>query len=281
MPHGAFETAGHGIIPSSLDTDVLRRIRAYAAQALDAPLHTGMSRPGNDLVPLRWDHPIVAEMLGAPSRIQAIAALIGARNLKWISAYLTSKAPFSPALWWHQDWWCWDHPISFQRAAAQVAMLCYLDDTAACNGALRVLPGSHHSSAPVHRELPEPHGEIANALPHDHVALADLPEQATLAVSAGDAVVLDYRLLHGTHANETATRRDGILLSFVPDWDALPAEIQAHLIVHPALPTAEEAMRCAASGYAHLMPRFDGVPQSLSINRLAPAVFAARGAPGA
>lgn len=274
-----FDAAGYGLIPSLLDADALACIRAAAAQALDAPLHAGMSRPGNDLVPLRWDHPVVAQVLGVPSRVQAIAALIGARDLKWISAYVTSKAPRSPALWWHQDWWCWDHPISFERAAAQVAVLCYLDDTEARNGALRVLPGSHHASAAIHRELPEPHGEFANALPPGHAALADLAEQQTLAVRAGDAVVLDYRLLHGTHANETAGRRAGILLSFVPDWDALPAEIQAHLIVHPALPAGDEAGSCASSSYTHLMPRFDGVPQSLPVNRVAPAVFAARDAP--
>jgi hypothetical protein len=33
------------------------------------------------------------------------------------------------------------------------------------------------------------------------VAMRDHPNQVTLSVRAGDAVVTDYRLLHGTHAN--------------------------------------------------------------------------------
>jgi hypothetical protein len=51
--------------------------------------------------------------------------------------------------------------------------------------------------------------------------------------------------------------------------------------MHPALPAAGETMRCTAGGYAHLMPRFDGRPESLPVNRLAPATFAVRDAPAA
>lgn len=268
-----FEKAGYGIIPSFLDAGGLRVFADDVAQALRAPAHAGMSRPGNDLVPLRWDAPTVAHILGSAPHLAKLAALTGARDLKWISGYVTTKAPRSPALWWHQDWWCWDHPISFRPAAAQIAVLCYLDDTDARNGALRVLPGSHRESAAIHRDLPEPHGALADALPHDHVAMSDLPGQATLAVRAGDAVVLDYRLLHGTHPNRTAVRRDAVLLSFVPSWRELPEDIKAHLTAHPALPGTEEEARRADAGYAALLPRFAGAPRSLPVNRVAPAEF--------
>jgi ectoine hydroxylase-related dioxygenase (phytanoyl-CoA dioxygenase family) len=274
MTHGAFDAIGYGVLPSFLGARDLRVLADGLAAALRAPPHPGMSRRGNDLVPLRWDDPIVAHVLRSRPHLAALADLIGARDPRWIAAYVSTKAPHSPALWWHQDWWCWDHPISYRRAAAQVAVLCYLGDTQAQNGALRVLPGSHHASAPIHRELPEPHGAAAESLRQDHAAMTDVPGQTTLAMRAGDAVVLDYRLLHGTHANQTASRRDCILLSFVPDWAGLPDEIKAHLIVHPALPREDEAARRAASGYDSLLPRFDGAPQSLPVNRIAPAAFA-------
>jgi ectoine hydroxylase-related dioxygenase (phytanoyl-CoA dioxygenase family) len=274
MSHAGFDAGGYGVIPGFLDTRDLRVFTDGLAAALRAPPHPGMSRRGNDLVPLRWDDPIVAHLLRSPSHVAAVAELTGARDPRWIAGYVSTKAPHSPALWWHQDWWCWDHQISYRRAAAQIAVLCYLGDTTARNGALRVLPGSHHASAPIHLALPEAHGPVAETLAADHAAMTDVAGQATLAVRAGDAVALDYRLLHGTHANETAVRRDCILLSFVPDWGGLPDEIKAHLIVHPALPRADEGVRRAAGGYDRLLPRFDGTPQSLPVNRVAPAVFA-------
>jgi ectoine hydroxylase-related dioxygenase (phytanoyl-CoA dioxygenase family) len=205
--------------------------------------------------------------------LQRLREILNSGDLKWISAYLSTKPPHSPVLWWHQDWWCWDHPISFYRTAPQVALLCYLTDTNKQNGALRTLPGSHHSSNTMHRVLPEPHGEIANALPTGHPALADLAEQITIDLQAGDAVVLDYRLLHGTHANDTPKRRDCILLSFIPTWNVLPREIKAHLILHPALPDETEAKYRSASCYDDILPRFEGSPASLSINRVPPETF--------
>jgi hypothetical protein len=270
----AFEETGYHVIPSFLDAQDLAVFAEGLVAVLARPEHLGMSRPGNDLVPLRWNDAIVARVLASPSHLRRLSETLGARDLKWISGYASLKAPRSPALWWHQDWWCWDHPISFRRGAAQVAVLCYLGDTDAHNGALRVLPGSHHVSAAVHRELPEPHGALADALPQDHPALSDLPGQMTLGVRAGDAVVLDYRLLHGTHANDTAHRRDGVLLSFVPDWRGLPDEIKAHLMVHPALPADSEEAQSTTSSYQHVFPRFAGAPLSLPVNRVAPATFA-------
>lgn len=270
-----FECAGWSVIPSFLGASDLAALAAAVDAVLAGPRHPGMSRPGNDLVPLRWNDAIVARILGSEGRIQQLHDLLHASDLKWISAYVSSKAPYSPALWWHQDWWCWDHPTSFRRPPAQVAVLCYLNHTSATNGALRVLPGSHHRSMPIHAALPEPHGDHANALPADHAALADCPDQITAMVDAGDAVVLDYRLLHGTHANGTPDRRDCILLSFTPGWRDLPADIKAHLMVHPALPDASEAAGPLPNGYRHLLPQFHGTPASLPVNRTPPPAFAA------
>ncbi len=69
--------------------------------------------PGTDLTLLRWDEPAVASVLGSRRRMEQLRQRLGAPDLKWLSGYVSSKAPHSPALWWHQDWWCWDHPFGF------------------------------------------------------------------------------------------------------------------------------------------------------------------------
>jgi ectoine hydroxylase-related dioxygenase (phytanoyl-CoA dioxygenase family) len=193
-------------------------------------------------------------------------------DLKWISGYVSIKEPRSPALWWHQDWWCWDHPVSYQKRPPQIAVLCYLTDTNVNNGALRVLPGSHLKSVPIHAFLPEAHSHHAGDLEPGHVSMIDLPNQVNLPLSAGDAVVIDYRLLHGTHGNASAMRRECVLLSFTPCWSGLPEDIKAHLIAHPAQPSDRERLQ-PSSMLAKLIPIFVGGRQDLPINRNAPSAF--------
>jgi hypothetical protein len=135
------------MLPSYLNAPELQLVIEAVDHALSSARHTGMSGPGNDLVPLRWNDPVIAAILRSERHIDRLRDLLEPDDLKWLSGYLTLKAPRSPALWWHQDWWCWDHWISFVRSPTQVALLCYLTDTDAQNGALRVLPGSHHTSA--------------------------------------------------------------------------------------------------------------------------------------
>jgi ectoine hydroxylase-related dioxygenase (phytanoyl-CoA dioxygenase family) len=102
--------------------------------------------------------------------------------------------------------------------------------------------------------------------------VSDLPAQVTFCLRAGDAVVIDYRLLHSTHGNVGNTRRDCILLSFTPSWRGLPNDIKAHLIAHPAQPSDDEALE-TLSTLANLFPKFSGSRQDLPLNRNAPPNF--------
>jgi hypothetical protein len=73
-------------------------------------------------------------------------------------------------------------------------------------------------------------------------------------------VVIDYRLLQGKHRNTTPLRRDCLLLSFAPDWQGLSGDIKAHLVQHPALPTADEAESSRCAAHAAPLPGFEARP---------------------
>ncbi|HKW86459.1 MAG TPA: phytanoyl-CoA dioxygenase family protein, partial [Nitrospiraceae bacterium] len=112
----------------------------------------------------------------------------------------------------------------------------------------------------------------ANDLAQGHMAMCDQADQVTLCLEAGDAVVIDYRLLHGTHGNMSAERRDCLLLSFTPSWRKLPVEIQSHLISHPAQPAADESPQ--PTGWeAWMLPSFAGIRKDLYVNRMPPPRF--------
>ncbi len=264
-----FRNRGFVALQGLLPAGQLKQARIAAERAVTAPIGTSCERPNNSLIPLRWGDDLVDLVLGAYRRI---ALAIGARDLRWISGYVSIKESHSPPLWWHQDWWAWDYPVSFWRESPQVAVMCYLSDTTIETGALRVLPSSHMASVPLHRVLPEAHSDESMALDPQHPAMTDHPQQITLELRAGDAVVTDYRLLHGTHANTGDHRRDCVLLSFTPHWNELPAEVRGHLISHPALPRADGPRPRWTLG--SLLPSFDGPRQDLILNRNAPSVFA-------
>jgi ectoine hydroxylase-related dioxygenase (phytanoyl-CoA dioxygenase family) len=265
-----FTVDGFTTVPALFEERDLREIEKQVQRQLALPHDPIMNRVGNDLIPLRWNDAIVVRLLEETSALARIRSAVEAADLRWISAYISSKGGSTPALLWHQDWWCWDHAISFAPAAPQIAVLCYLRDTDWQTGALRVLPGSHRRSLPIHAELPEPHSAAAEQLTPDHPALSDHDAQVTLSLSRGDAAIVDYRLLHGTHPNRSPLRRDALLFSFAPNWRALPQSIRAHLAMHPALPSSDEWPDIAPWG-DEIFPRYEGTPASLQINRVAPS----------
>jgi hypothetical protein len=262
----AFERDGCVMLGRLLERRELAALRDEVDRALAAPRDPSCERPHNTLVPLRWNDAVVDRVLSDDARIRRLAAVLDADDLRWISGYVSLKEPGSPALWWHQDWWCWDHPVSLEPRAAQVALLCYLTATDEGRAALRVLPGSHHGRTELHAALPEAHAQATETLDLAHPAMTDHPDQVTLRLAPGDAVLVDYRLLHGTHPNRAATRRDCLVLNFAPSWRTLPPEIRGHLICHPALPSDGFADRPWAE---RLLPIYDGPRADLPLNRTA------------
>lgn len=262
---------GYAVLPGLLDPAAIEWVAGHVERVLDGPVPGSCRRPHNTLVPLRWNDPIIAGLLTDADRRHRITSAVDATDLRWTSGYVSVKDPSSPPLWWHQDWWCWNHPVSFAPAATQVAVACYLTDTTPHTGALRLLPGSHRRSHPVHAALPEAHSHDAATLDVAHPAVNDQPGQVTPPVRAGDAVVMDYRLLHGTHPNAAARRRDCILLNFTPRWSDLPADIRGHLISHPALPSSDDPQ--PGSDTADWLPSYSGPRHDLQLNRHPPAAF--------
>ncbi len=208
----AFTADGYAVLGRFLDRDEVLAVRTEVARAFAAPRDPSDST----LVPLRWDAPVVDRVVGDEPRRRRLAAVTGGDDLRWVSGSLAAAAPGGPDQGWTQDWWCWDHPISNEPRAAQVAVLCNLASTDEETGAPRVLPGSHREQA------------------RDRVHPAT-SEAVTLHLAAGDAVVFDCRLLRGTHSGRGAARPECVLLSFTPSWRTLPAEIREHLLRDPGL----------------------------------------------
>jgi ectoine hydroxylase-related dioxygenase (phytanoyl-CoA dioxygenase family) len=268
----SFVRDGFFVFEEFLNQNEIPTIQHEVEKIIAANRDSSCVRPNNTLLPLRWNDLLVELFLKSNYRIHLLKEATEARDLKWISGYVSIKDAYSPPLWWHQDWWCWQHPISFKKATSQIALMCYLTSTTEQNGALRVLPRSHHNRTDLHACIPEVHTDAANESKQGQIAMSNHNDQITLNLNAGDAVALDYRLLHGTHANTTAIRRDCIILTFTPSWKELPEDIRGHLINHHALPLDTE-FPDKKMYPIQLLPTFVGQRKDLEVNRIPPYQF--------
>jgi ectoine hydroxylase-related dioxygenase (phytanoyl-CoA dioxygenase family) len=106
----------------------------------------------------------------------------------------------------HQDW-----TIIDQRRFRSINVVCPLVDTNDVNGWLMVVPGSHH-----------PPCRISFA-PVDKIGLNDVIEEIRakylrpLPMKAGEALIYDGRLLHGSPPNRSGSRRVAFSAGLIPE----------------------------------------------------------------
>ena len=225
------QVVDHGFchVPGLLDPASLAATQAMAAAALASigADHRAQWKSEGSLIALA-DHPPFAALIAHPA-IQDMFARLDFDDARFTSGYVISKPPGGPALFWHQDWWGWRHPISRTDRVAQVALFFYLTDTRRENGCLRVIPGSHRRPHPLHRIIDAHDPALAAVDDPNDPAFASHPDQVDVPIRAGDVVIADARLIHGAHANGSAHERTNITLWWHPHYADLPAEIRARL----------------------------------------------------
>jgi ectoine hydroxylase-related dioxygenase (phytanoyl-CoA dioxygenase family) len=274
---GRLPDDGFAVLEGFLTEGDLEQLQAEVDLIIRRPRHPSCTRPNNTLIPLRWSDRAIDVVLSSNERVRTLRERVAAADLRWISGYVSIKEAGSGALWWHQDWWCWEHPVSYRRSPAQLAVLCYLSATDRDRGALRLLPGSHRRSCALHGAVPADSVPLEETLAPDHPLFGSQPDEYAVCVSAGDAVVIDFRLLHATCPNLTRIRRDCLILNFTPSWRDLPEEIRGHLIRHHALPGPDDLHTAHDLSWMNqLLPRFDGPSRDLPLSRRAPSEFEVR-----
>ena len=216
-------------VPGVLDPAALRATVEAAEAALGAigADHRAQWRSQGSLVPVA-DHPSFAPLIAHPG-FQTMFERLGFHGSRFSSGYVISKPPGGPALFWHQDWWGWQHPISREDRIAQVALFLYMTDTTRQNGCLRLIPGSHRRPHPLHDLVDAHDPTLAEVKNPDDAAFASHPDEVDVPVTAGDAVVVDARLIHGAHPNRSGRERTNITLWWHPDYERLPPAIRARI----------------------------------------------------
>jgi Phytanoyl-CoA dioxygenase (PhyH) len=271
---GRLEDDGFAVLSDVLDDSMVQALRKLSDAELERQSreHFEQFRFHGSMLPLDLSDATARALIVWPAMLRALERF-GFSDPKWLSGYIISKPPNAPPLWWHQDWWAWDEPASFASTPPQLFVMYYLADVGPDNGCLRVIPGSHRVSHPLHAELPEAHSETIGQAELTGPAHRLHPDEVCVRARAGDAVVGDVRLLHATHSNASRHRRTCLTLWYLPDFAALPESVKAYVVQHPALPPAGwwHAPQAVPAELRARLPTYDGTAEPASYNRTPPA----------
>ncbi|MEE2754441.1 MAG: phytanoyl-CoA dioxygenase family protein [Candidatus Latescibacterota bacterium] len=221
---------GFCVFEAILGADMVSRFARASNQLLDAqdPEHFELQKSTGSMVCV-WDDPFFSELIGWGPALDSLSAL-GFDRPTFSTGFVISKPPGSPPLFWHQDWWGWNHPHSYTPEPQQIFFMYYLIDTTPENGCLRLIPGSHLKRHAMHDDFPEAHtDDIRRAKDLSNPVFLNQPDEVNVCVKAGDLVMGDSRLLHSARANTSGQRRTVITLWYHPIFYQLPESMQALL----------------------------------------------------
>lgn len=262
-------TQGFCHFPQVLDQKILGELIRVTDALLDAePAERNQKyRYQGSNINVAYQDPVFAQLFAWPKTLEALASL-GYCDPKWWSGYLLSKPPLGPPLYWHQDWWAWDHARSADPHLLQAFLMYYLTDTTRENGCLRVIPGSHTRRVDLHEKLPAAHSEETYEAPLDSPIFAHHAQEVDVPVKAGDLVVGDARLLHAAHANQTNQRRSLLTLWYYPDYENLPDSLRAFIARKNPLDPPDWWEGNAGRIVEPLVPHYTGSAAPVAWNRI-------------
>jgi len=212
---------GYCIVPDFLDERRLASLQHIAAKARRKPVAAPRDRDAyTGHVTELGDMPDLASLL-CWARPFALLRELGFTDPRWFMAFLMQKPPGGLGLYWHQDWWGWSDPISYQDAPPLLFLMVYLVDVTPANGCLRALPGTHISACDLHVSAPQDSYVDMGDGPGD--GLFSLQQgEVDVPVRKGDLIVRDARMLHATHPNHSPRWRPMIMISVAPNFRSLP-----------------------------------------------------------
>lgn len=198
-----FEVEGYAVFPSILTPDIVARIKSEMAEAEMS--HTSYSvNQTRSVTQPQWLSRAVAELIGYPPMIDFLTDLMGP-DIVFTRGFFQRTRPGSPGISMHTD----GQPhgsnlFGYEGSCPRLLrVLFYLDELTTERAPFRLIPRSHLSFH-------------AQASPY--ARYKSHPEEITLVVPAGTAVVIPSLLMHGSHPNKDPRPRELVQLGYRPAW---------------------------------------------------------------
>lgn len=197
------EVEGYVVFPGILTPDRIERIKGEMADA--EMYHTDYSDQQTRAVTQpQWHSRAVAELIGYPPMVEFLAELMGP-DIVFTRGFFQRTQPGCPGISMHTDGQPHGSDLFGYEGSCPrlLRVLYYLDELTPERAPFRLIPRSHLSY----------HAEAS-----PYVRYKSHPEEITLVVPAGSAVLVPSMLLHGSHPNRAAEPRELVQLGYRPAW---------------------------------------------------------------
>ncbi len=214
------------VLPSDLTTKCI----SLANTALDnlSDEHREKNKSQGSMVHLA-DYPEFVDLIASQNLMKALDDHFDFTDIKFSSGYLISKPPMSPPLFWHQDWWGWEHDSSYTDFLHQIFVMVYLTDTSRENGCLKYLSGSHRKKHKFHESKNAHSEELARVDNPNDPLFHDDKDEIDVPTRLGDVVVGDARVLHAANKNNSDNKRSLITLWYHPHYNQMTDEMRSRI----------------------------------------------------
>ncbi|MEO2034673.1 MAG: phytanoyl-CoA dioxygenase family protein [Planctomycetaceae bacterium] len=197
------EVEGYVVFPEILDAELVRTIKEEMADAemWHPDYSTDQTR---SVTQPQWVSPTVAETIGHPPMIEFLTHIMGP-DIVFTRGFYQRSLPGCPGISMHTDGQPHGSDLFGYEGSCPrlLRVLYYLDDLTVKRAPFRLIPRSHLSFH-------------ADASPY--VRYQYHPEEITLVVPAGSAVVVPSLLYHGSHPNCDDQPRELLQMGYRPAW---------------------------------------------------------------
>ena len=198
-----FEVEGYVVLPDMLDSGQIERIKS---EMVDAPMigrdYSAAQTESAD--PPMWHSESVAELIGHPLVTGFLRTMLGDDVVFTMSAFQRTH-PGAPGISMHTDGQPYGSSIfDFEGSSPRLLrVIYYLDDLPPERSPFRLISRSHLSFH-------------ADANPY--LRYESHPDEITLCLDAGSALVFPKDLFHGTHPNTDSVPRSMVQFGYRPGW---------------------------------------------------------------
>ena len=198
-----FEVEGFTVLPRTLDA---QRTEAVKQEMADMPMigRDYSAAQTQATTPPQWHSLAVAELIGLQPTIDFLRALMG-EDVVFTMGVFQRTHPGAPGISIHTDGQPYGSSIFDYEGSSPrlVRVIYYLDDLPPRRAPFRLIPRSHLSFH-------------ADANPY--LRYESHPDEITLCLKAGSALVFPKDLFHGTHPNDDTVPRSMVQFGYRPGW---------------------------------------------------------------
>ncbi|MCA9075031.1 MAG: phytanoyl-CoA dioxygenase family protein [Planctomycetaceae bacterium] len=197
------EVEGYLVLPSIIPGEIIARIKEELADVEMG--HTSYSTQQTRATSQpQWSSRAVAELIGFPPMIEFLTDLMGP-DIVFTRGFFQRTQPGCPGISMHTDGQPHGSDLFGYEGSCPrlIRVLYYLDELTPDRAPFRLIPRSHLSF----------HAEAS-----PYVRYKSHPEEITLVVPAGSAVLVPSMLMHGSHPNRDPRPRELLQFGYRPAW---------------------------------------------------------------